>query len=97
MARARIGAGAVYLLENDRRLGNVHAAAPVFIRDERRQPSCFGQSLDEFLGVRRLLVHALPVVGAKTRAQFAHAAAVLLVQLVARIDLLHAASGYCAV
>ncbi len=69
VAGAGVAAAAVDLLHDDRRLGEPEAGAAVVLRDQRREPACLRQRVDEFLGIAARLVDAPEILGGKFRAE----------------------------
>jgi hypothetical protein len=74
---ARVGAGPIDLLENDRRFRDTESAAAVLGRDERRQPARPRQRNDEILGICLLFLHSLPVGAVEPGAKLSNALSIL--------------------
>src|SRR5436190_12201894 len=89
VARAGVRARAVDLLEDDRRLGDVEAAAAVLLRDQRGEPAGVGERLDERIGIAGTLVDVLPVRAVELSAQLANSIAIFLVFVCSWIDVSH--------
>ena len=78
VAGAGVGAAAVDLLEDDRRLVDAEAGAAVLLGNQRRQVAGVGQRLDERVGIRARGIELAPVAVGKVLAEIADARAQIL-------------------
>ena len=78
VARAGVGAAAVDLLEDDRRLVDAEAGAAVLFGNQRREVAGVGERLDERVGIRAGGIELAPVAVGKVLAEIADARAQIL-------------------
>ena len=80
VARARIAAGAVDLLHDDRGFGQPEPRAAVLLRDERCEPAGLRQRHDEGVGIAALFVDLAEIRRRKLRAEVANGVANVLMR-----------------
>src|SRR5919107_3521180 len=85
VSRLRVSAGAVYLFEDDRGLGEAQAHPPVLLGYERAEVAGFGHRPDELLRVLAFGIEFAPVAVRELRADLPHA----LPELLARHSGIH--------
>src|SRR6185503_10582984 len=89
VAGAGVRAGSVDLLEDDRRLGDVEAAAAVLFRNQCRKPACLGQRFDERIRITVALFDVLPVLAVELRTEFPDSPSIFVMFVSLRIDISH--------
>ena len=72
MAGGGVAPGAVNFLENQRRLGNPEAAAPVGFGNQRGQPTPISKGFDEAFGVSLLGIELTPIFAGEVGADFSN-------------------------
>ena len=90
----RVAARSVDLFEDDRRVRDFEARPAVLGRDERREPPCFRERIDELLRVLALAIDLTPVDVPEVGAELPHGGAdVLAIGIVREVHLSPGATG----